>query len=280
MLSYSEGDFKAGKAKIHYYRTGGEKPPFIMLHGATDNGLCWSRVAAALSMDYDVIMPDAQGHGLSDRIDADFSQGSSGDQIAALANGLGLKKPVIMGHSMGAGTAADVASRYPSLPRALVLEDPGWGMPSAATPADAEEARKRTDAFRARSTAFRERSLEDILDESRKIDPAWSEEDRVPWAIAKQQFDLSMFSRGPGNQRSYAEIVPLIDCPTLLICAEKGIVTTEVADNAARIWKSKKPFRWVRIMGAGHNIRREKLQEFLAAVMGFLREDVGRTDAD
>jgi N-formylmaleamate deformylase len=272
MLTYGERDFQAGKVRIHYYRTGGGKPPFLLLHGATDNGLCWARVAAALAHDYDVVMPDAQGHGLSDRIDTNFSTNSSGDLVVALANGLGLKKPVIMGHSMGAGTAADVASRYASLPGALILEDPGWGMPPPGV-ADTDEARKRTDAFRAHSAALRERNLEDIMAESRRTDPTWSEEDRGPWATAKKQFDLSMFSGGARSQRSYAEIVPLIDCPSLLICAEKGIVTTEVAENASRLWKSTKPFRWVRIMGAGHNIRREKFEEFMAAVNDFLREE-------
>ena len=273
MLTYRERDFKAGKATIHYYRTGGDKPHFIMLHGATDNGLCWSRVAAALASDYDIIMPDAQGHGLSDRIDPS-SPGNSGDQIAALVEGLSLGSPIIMGHSMGAGTAADVASRYPSLPRALILEDPGWGVVPGAVPSDAERPR---DDFRARSEALRQRNLNDILEESRKTDPGWSEQDRVPWAVAKKQFDFGMLSRRPGGGRSYTEIVPLIDCPTLLISAEKGIVSPEVAENAARLWKSKKPFRSVRIMGAGHNIRREKFEEFLAAVTDFLKQDVDRT---
>jgi pimeloyl-ACP methyl ester carboxylesterase len=272
MLTYSEYDFQAGKVKIHYYRTGGRKPPFILLHGATDNGLCWARVAAALAPDYDVFMPDAQGHGLSDRIGANSSPNSSGDLVVALADGLGLKKPVIMGHSMGAGTAADVASRYPSMPRALILEDPGWGMPPPTV--STEESRKRTEDFRARSAAFLQRRLDDIIADNRQTDPAWSEEDRIPWAVAKHQFDLSMFSGGRGVQRSYTEIIPLIDCPTLLICAEKGIVTAEVAENAARLWKSKRPFRSVRIMGAGHNIRREKFEEFMAAVTGFLKESV------
>ncbi len=271
MLTYRESDFFAGKVRIHYYRTGGDKPPFIMLHGATDNGLCWTRVADALAPEYDVIMPDAQGHGLSDRIGTDYSPNSPGDLVVALANGLGLKKPIIMGHSMGAGTAADVASRYPSLPGALILEDPGWGMPPSA--ADTQEGKKRMEDFRTRTASFQHGNLDSILAESRKTDPTWSEEDRIPWAVAKKQFDPSMFSGRPGGQRSYTEIVPLIDCPTLLICSEKGIVTTEVAENAARLWKSNKPFRWVRIMGAGHNIRREKFEEFMAAVTTFLRAD-------
>jgi N-formylmaleamate deformylase len=272
MLNYTEGDIKASQVRIHYYRTGGNKPPFILLHGATDNGLCWARVAAALAPEYDVIMPDAQGHGLSDRIDDGFTSESHTNQVAALARGLGLKGAFIMGHSMGAGTAANVAAKYPTLPMAIILEDPGWGMIRPPGPPDTEETKKRTDDFRSRSTAFRDRTLEAILADSRRMQPLWSEEDRLPWAMAKHQFDPAMFSRPVGSQHPYTEIVPFIKCPTLLICAEKGIVTTEVAENAARLWKSDLHFRWVRIMGASHDIRREKFEEFYAAVTGFLKE--------
>jgi len=270
MLKYSEGDFKVDKVNIHYYRTGGNKPPFILLHGATDNGLCWTRTAEMLSRDYDVIMPDAQGHGLSDRFSAGHTPDSSADQVAGLAKGLGLKKPFIMGHSMGAGTTAGVAVKYPALPGAIILEDPGWGM--LPTPQNADDEKKRTDDFRARSASFRDRSIEDILAESRKTDPIWDEDERIPWAQAKKQFDPALFTAGGINRRPYTEIVPEIDCPTLLITSEKGIVTPEIAENAASLWKSKSPFKHVRIMGAGHNIRREKFDEFYAAVTGFLRE--------
>ena len=270
MLKYSEGDFKADKVNIHFYRTGGAKPPFIFLHGATDNGLCWTRTAEKLSQNYDVIMPDARGHGLSDRFDADSTSQSPADEVAALIRDLGLKKPIIMGHSMGAGTAADLAANFPTLPGAVILEDPGWGIPVMA---DNEEARKQTAAMRAAMVGLHDLSLEELLKESRKRDPSWAEEERLPWAKAKQQFDPALFSRMALNQRSYTEIVPKIDCPTLLICAEKGIVTREVAENVARLWQSKKAFKRVMIKGAGHNIRRERFEEFYAAVTDFLREN-------
>ena len=51
--------------KLHYTRTNGNKPPFLLLHGYSDNGLCWTRTAEALKKDYDVIMPDFRNHGLS-----------------------------------------------------------------------------------------------------------------------------------------------------------------------------------------------------------------------
>lgn len=124
MLKYNEGNLKIDGINIHYYRTGGNKPPFILLHGATDNGLCWTPLAELLAVKYDVIMPDAQGHGLSDRLDPAFTFESHTHQVAGLARELGIKKPLIMGHSMGADTAVNIVIEYPSLPRAIVLEDP------------------------------------------------------------------------------------------------------------------------------------------------------------
>jgi N-formylmaleamate deformylase len=56
MLNYTEDDVKVGGIKIHYYRTAGRKQPFVLLHGATDNGLCWTPVAEILTAKYDVIM--------------------------------------------------------------------------------------------------------------------------------------------------------------------------------------------------------------------------------
>ena len=51
--------------KLHYTRTGGAKPPVVLAHGFSDDGLCWTPVAEALAADYDVVMVDARGHGRS-----------------------------------------------------------------------------------------------------------------------------------------------------------------------------------------------------------------------
>jgi pimeloyl-ACP methyl ester carboxylesterase len=34
-------DVNANGTNIHHYRTGGAKPPLVLLHGITDSGLCW-----------------------------------------------------------------------------------------------------------------------------------------------------------------------------------------------------------------------------------------------
>ncbi|MFZ6021307.1 MAG: alpha/beta fold hydrolase, partial [Chloroflexota bacterium] len=46
--------------RIQYYRTGGQKPPIILLHGLSDNALCWNRLPLVLEVEFDVIMLDAR----------------------------------------------------------------------------------------------------------------------------------------------------------------------------------------------------------------------------
>ena len=270
MLRYKEGYLKLDDVRLHYYRTGGKKPPFILLHGATDNGLCWTPIAELLAENYDVIMPDAQGHGLSDRLDPAFTHKSHMQQAAGLSLGLGLTKPVIMGHSMGAGTAANIAVEYPSLPKAIILEDPAWIAPAPAGQQNSEQAVKQREEFHKRLTGYRKKTLEEVIAEGRAENPRWSEAEIQPWARAKLQFDPILFSMPVLNQTPYTELVPQIKCPTLLILAEGGLVSKDVAENAARIWTSKNPFKWVYILGAGHNIRREQFDEFKKALFDFL----------
>ena len=269
MLKYTEGDQIINGVKIHYYRTGGKKPPIILLHGATDNGLCWSPLAEWLSVKYDVIMPDAQGHGHSDRLNTTLKSADPAGQIATLAQQLNLIKPIIMGHSMGAGTTTNIAVNYPDLPKAIILEDPAWIEvidPSKMTPEMKKEHAERTQAL----AGFAKMSREEVLAYGRKFNPTWSEAELLPWSEAKTQFDPNLFKNmlltGPG----YRELAPKINCPTLLIISDGGLVKPETAMQAAKLWKSKYPFRWVQIKGAGHNIRREQFEKFKETVGQFL----------
>jgi N-formylmaleamate deformylase len=269
MLKYTEGDLKVDGIKIHYYRTGGKKPPMVILHGATDNGLCWSPLAEWLSAKYDVIMPDAQGHGKSERLIPGFKFADHAAQIAGLITQLKINKPIIMGHSMGAGTTVNIAVNYPDLPKAIILEDPAWQ--ERLDPAkETEEMKKQRQEMLKAMSSYGTMSEEDILTQGRKANPKWSEAELVPWSKAKTQFDPNLFKNMTMDGPTYKELVPKINCPTLLIIAENGIVKPEIAEQAEKLWKSRYPFRWVRIMGAGHNIRREKFDQFKGVVEKFL----------
>ena len=112
------GDFATNGITIHYYRT--EKtaqmrswPSLVLLHGITDSGLCWPRVVKALAPEYELILPDARGHGLSDKPATGYAPQDHAADVAGLIRGLGLERPILIGHSMGAGVSATVAALYP-----------------------------------------------------------------------------------------------------------------------------------------------------------------------
>ena len=122
--TWTSGDVATNGIRMHYYRTGGGKPPLVLAHGATDDGLCWTRVARALESDYDVIMPDARGHGLSDAPANGYSSQDHAADLAGLIGALELKTPAIGGHSMGAAATLRLVADYPDLVRGAFLEDP------------------------------------------------------------------------------------------------------------------------------------------------------------
>ena len=124
MDQWTAGYFVSHGTKLHYYCTGGSKHPLVLLHGITDDGLCWAPVAESLAEKYDVIMVDARGHGKSDAPENGYDYETMAKEIAGLIEGLGLENPVVMGHSMGAMTALTQAALNPKLPRAIILEDP------------------------------------------------------------------------------------------------------------------------------------------------------------
>jgi len=123
---WTQNDLLVNGVRLHYYRTGkGDKRPLVLVHGFSDNGLCWTPAARDFASEYDVIMPDMRAHGLSERVKPGEKVDMSAD-LAAIIRILGLVRPIVAGHSMGAMITYEIGVRFPELASALVLEDPPW----------------------------------------------------------------------------------------------------------------------------------------------------------
>jgi N-formylmaleamate deformylase len=157
--------------RLHYTRTGGDKPPLVLAHGVTDDGLCWSRVAAELAPDYDVVMVDARGHGRSDAPESGYDPGQQADDLAGVIAALGLQKPAMLGHSMGAATTLVLAGTYPDVPGAILLEDPpAWWTDWY----DSEDGASRRAEMRTRFFGLKEKTREALLvDQRNGLTPNW-----------------------------------------------------------------------------------------------------------
>lgn len=254
--------------RVNYARIGSQKPPLLLCHGIMDSGACWPRVAAVLSKDYGLIMLDARGHGLSDAPASGYTWQALADDVAGVIAALGLGKPGILGHSMGARTAAVVAARYPDRVGFLVLEDPPWRDPSTVSDHQAT-----VNDYRQRILDRKTMTMEQMIEYTMKRDPGlarWDRSELAPWSAAKNRVSLNVVELLNGDPPPYQEIAASIVCPTLLIAADPargGIVTSEVARQAAAI---NPRIQVATIPDTGHNIRRESFEPYIAAVTSFL----------
>ncbi|WP_200303772.1 alpha/beta fold hydrolase [Streptomyces adelaidensis] len=113
------------------YRDVGTGPPLVLLHGSFTDHRMWSDLVPALAADHRVITPDARGHGSSANASKPFRLT---DDLAALLRHLDTGPAVLVGMSMGGGTAVDTALEHPELVRALVVSGVGTSEPEHTDP--------------------------------------------------------------------------------------------------------------------------------------------------
>jgi 3-oxoadipate enol-lactonase len=105
------------------YRRAGTGPPLVLLHPLALSGAVWGELGDRLAADFDVIAPDARGHGDSTWDGEPFTLDDLGDDVATLLDALGLPAAHVIGMSMGGSTAVSFAGRYPDRATALFLAD-------------------------------------------------------------------------------------------------------------------------------------------------------------
>ncbi len=93
----------------------------LCLHGAKGNGALFAELLARLSDQHSPLAFDQPGHGRSGGLDSLGSIERMAGFTAAFASKLGLDRPVLLGHSLGAAVALQCALDRPDAVAALVL---------------------------------------------------------------------------------------------------------------------------------------------------------------
>jgi pimeloyl-ACP methyl ester carboxylesterase len=113
-------------ARIHYVDRGGAGPALVMIHGLAGNLMHFTyALADELTGDFRVIMVDRPGCGYSERPEgapADLT--AQAITLAKFMRALGLKQPLVVGHSLGGALSLAIALDHPDCAGALALIAP------------------------------------------------------------------------------------------------------------------------------------------------------------
>jgi pimeloyl-ACP methyl ester carboxylesterase len=262
-------DVESNGIRIHYTRTGGDKPALVLAHGVTDHGLCWTSVAELLASDYDVIMVDARGHGRSEATDGGYGPATQAADLHGVIEALGLQRPILLGHSLGAITSLALAGLYPTVPRAILLEDPpAFWMPPQEAPATGA-ARPAPGAW---ISVLKGKTREELIAEARQQNPSWSEAEIGHWADSKLRVSpkvAAVFTH-EGRTLDWPAVASQVICPALAIMADLERGSAISAEAVAALQAMVPNLETVRIAGAGHSVHRDQFDRYMEAVQRFL----------
>lgn len=109
-----------------HYESAGKGPlGLLLLHGYLGSTAGWRRVLPMVGRHVRVVAADMPGAGYSDRpAGAPYTLPWIAGQLPDLLKALGMERPFIGGHSLGASVALHAAARFPELASGLVLASP------------------------------------------------------------------------------------------------------------------------------------------------------------
>jgi pimeloyl-ACP methyl ester carboxylesterase len=111
--------------RLYYERGGRGGQELLFVPGWCCDHTAFQPQFEHFAREHRVTALDLRGVGQSDRPREGYSIPVLADDVAALCAAIGIPRPVVVGHSLGGMIAVELAARYPELPSALVLVDPG-----------------------------------------------------------------------------------------------------------------------------------------------------------
>jgi 2-succinyl-6-hydroxy-2,4-cyclohexadiene-1-carboxylate synthase len=237
-------------------------PRIAFVHGFTQTGRSWLRVAASFTADHQVLLVDAPGHGGSAGVRADLRRGA--DMLAATAG-----RGTFIGYSMGGRLCMHLALAYPHLVDRLVLLGTNPGIP------DDDDRQARRDADEQLAMAVERDGVPQFLNRwlanplFATLQP--SEADRTdrlrntPEGLAS-----SLRLAGTGAQDSLWGRLQELQMPTLVLA---GDLDTKFTDIGRQLAAGLPRARFAGIPGAGHAAHLEQPMVTAATIAAFLRDD-------
>lgn len=247
--------------------------PIVLLHGIGSSASSFAPLVRMLPADCPVIAWHAPGYGPSvplqdaSTVDAD----AYARRLEALLDGLGTRRCILVGHSLGAVVAGRFARRHGGRVAALILISPalGFGSPAGA-PLPPQVVARIEELDRLGAAAFAELRAPRLVADPENDAQVVATVRRAMAGIARPGYDHACRLLAGADLLTDAAFLSV---PTLVIVGDDDRITPPA--NAERLFEAlpaglRRDFG--RIAAAGHAVCQERPGEVAAAIGTFLRE--------
>ena len=239
----------------------GSGEPVVVTPGITSPAITFAFMAEQLADDRRVIVLDVRGRGESDHPPSGFTLPDYAGDVVAVIDALGLSRPALLGHSMGARIAGAVGVLHPQHAGPVVLVDPpltGPGRPPY--PTSLETFKEQLQLARRGATA----------DDMRAYFPSWPEKELALRAEQLKHCDETAVYESWENFHREDFFPYLRDMPTPALFMYGADSPVVPAEAAAEVEATNPDLEMVSIAGAGHMIPWDNGTDFLEQTRGFL----------
>jgi pimeloyl-ACP methyl ester carboxylesterase len=256
------------KSYLHWPGPRPEAPPAVLLHGLTSSSRTWRDLGAHLSDRFAVYAPDQRGHGSGPRAPRhEYSIDDFAEDASTFVEALGLRHPLLMGHSLGGAAALTAAAELfrrssQAAPAALILEDPVHSMGTE----------------RQRALAERMRQLQAFDSDSLRAELLKTEPTLTPDQLDTRVDELRATDEGllaeMGSDTAERSLLPLladVECPVLLVLADTAlsrVFDDEVLAQARPLLPAGS--HAVRLQGTPHTVHRAAARRVAREIDEFL----------
>ncbi|MFF1417916.1 alpha/beta fold hydrolase [Streptomyces sp. NPDC058280] len=245
----------------------------LLLHGLMGQASHWASTARWLAERHRAVALDQRGHGRSDKpAEGPFTREAYVADAEAAIEQLGLAPVTLIGHSMGALTAWQLAAKRPDLVRALIICD------MRASALGAASQREWEDWFRAWPVPFA--TLADVRKWFAEDDP-WVER---PTPARGEFFAEIMVERADGWRPVFSrrqmlmsrkawfynahwEELAQVQCPTLVVRGLDGNLGRAEAQEMVRVLPRG---QYADVTDAGHLVHYDQPEAWRAVIEPFL----------
>jgi pimeloyl-ACP methyl ester carboxylesterase len=243
----------------------GTGPDVLFVHGIASSG---SEFDTVLGHVKDVMRPitvDLRGHGESDKPASGYHYRDYANDLDRLLDALGIEHPIIFGHSLGGILTLWWAIHHPNRAQALMLEDVPLRSGEEFAPAFDGWEQLNALPFEAARAYYREENpgWPDSLVETRARDITTTRREAITELRA-----ASMANEGLDT----LEGLERITVPVLFIHGDPETGSMVHPADLAALPDRLPSVRTVRIPGGGHSMHRNRVEEWVEIVKGFMRD--------